>query len=375
MEGRICDIDGSGHNAVELILILYFTEVDIFGLGCAKIIAVIGLEVDNAVLELDELVGACAHGLCGLCTNHAQVALRESELVVVVIVLCLVAIVVKRRNSSCQLIDERRVNLGCYDTHGVIAGLLDTGDVGSGLACLHADCVLGIAGHQIFDRGTGCFCADHFQNVACIAVCDHLVEGFRCCDGIVKFKAPVFKTCCYRIAFRVQASCNAVVTDFLDEGLFTGIELGPELVLLLLGPESEISIVLARCIDEVEECVHTGTILLHTLDGLGEKCGGSVISGIAYHVHREDDIVDRDGLSIGEYQIISEGEIIEYGSVLVLCHFQIRRSVIGIIRSIVRNGLAFNALIYDCAHTVAGQQRKLCQCLYVLIIGRLRKER
>lgn len=59
--------------------------------------------------------------------------LSEAKLVVGVIVLVLLTIVVHRSDHNAQLIHGGSGDLGEHNTHAVIAGLLDAGDVGSGL--------------------------------------------------------------------------------------------------------------------------------------------------------------------------------------------------------------------------------------------------
>ena len=71
LEGRIGYVIGTGYNAVQLISIGTFLEVDELGLRSALEVVLVSLKVNNTVLKLHELVRTCAERLCGLCTNRA----------------------------------------------------------------------------------------------------------------------------------------------------------------------------------------------------------------------------------------------------------------------------------------------------------------
>ena len=223
MEGRIRNVDGTCYDTIELILVLYFAEIDVFGLRSALEIVLVGFEVDNAVLELHEFVSTCAKRLRGLRADQTEIALGESEGVVLIIELGRIAVVMERSDRESQLIDHGRVDFGGHDAHAVIVDLLDTGDIGSGITGLDTDRVLLIAGHQGLDRGTGVLCADHRRDVAIICL-DHLVKSIRRCNTFVQSEAPVREACRDRILCLVIACRLAVVADLVDEGLLHAID-------------------------------------------------------------------------------------------------------------------------------------------------------
>ena len=54
-----------------------------------------------------------------------------------------------------QLINHLRVHLGCNDSQGILAGLLNTRNVRCGLSGLYTDLVIIIARHQSTELGSG----------------------------------------------------------------------------------------------------------------------------------------------------------------------------------------------------------------------------
>ena len=269
VEGRIRNVDRTCDNAIELIRILHFTEIDIFGLRSSEEVFVVGLEVDNAVLELQELIGTCAHGLCGLGADNAQIALGESEGVILIIVLCRITVVVKRRDRNGDLIDHGSIDLGGHDAHAVIAGLLNTRDIGSGITGLDTDRKLSIAGHQSLERRTCGLRRYHCSDIAVVLFRgDHNVKSFCRSDIRVHLESPVRETCRDGILRLVISCCLAVVTDLVDERFLHRIDLRPELGLLLLGPVCEVRVVPACFQKQVEHCIHTASVGFHAFDRL-----------------------------------------------------------------------------------------------------------
>ena len=107
-----------------------FLELDVLDLGCALEIILVRLKIDNLVLILDELVGACAKRLTKLCLLCAQIAEIKSELVIVIIILGSIAIVMHRSNGKTKDRIDRRslITISCY-FDGVVIDLLDAADI------------------------------------------------------------------------------------------------------------------------------------------------------------------------------------------------------------------------------------------------------
>ena len=370
-EGRIGDINGAGDDAVELIGLLRLQEVDVLDLGSAQIVGIVGLEVHSTVFELNELVGAGAHGLGGDGTDMGQIALVEAELVVGVIVLVLLTIVVHRSDHNAQLIHGGSGDLAEHNTHAVIAGLLDTGDAGSGLT--EGDSLGGGGVHirrqQIGQSGTGSLSL-HGGEVPVILGSngqEEILSGSIVSQAI---EAPAGSSG-LDIALGNAGVSDHVVHDLLSE-LHTAVVDGiPESLLSGLVNHGEISAALTQLAQILGHGGHTGTVLGHTLNGLSVQGGTTVIGGVAQNVHGEDDVVDGDGLAIGELQIVTQGEIIVHGAVGVLGDGHVGRTIVSIVGAIVAAGLALDALLNDSASTVASEQTECGHGVNILIVSSL----
>ena len=256
-EGRISDIDGTCNNAVELICIGNLTEVDVLGLRCALVEVFVSFEVNNTVFKLDELVHAGTHRLGCLGADQAQIALRETEHVVIIIILSCIAIIVHRCNVHGQLVDHVGIHLCSLYSHGVIAGLNDTGDV---RGCLtdgdtSGRIVINIFRDQVGQSGT-CGLSFHLGEGPAIVVTDSQEEVF-CCSAVFKLEAPV--ACSGLDIFCVcsQTICYAVVNDLLCELNAAVIDCIPESLLLLFCEVGEICVVFTSCNDQVSQGVDT----------------------------------------------------------------------------------------------------------------------
>ena len=374
-EGRIGDVDGAGDDAVELVVIGgALLEVDVLGLGLALEVVLVGLIVDDAVLELDELIGAGAHGDGGLGADRAQVALGEAKGVVVIIIQALVAIVVDGSDGNAQLRDGSGVDLGHDHTHVVVVDLLDAGDVGSGLTGLNAGLVLvtQVGNGQAQQRGASGL---HFLSLSDVAVIGLNNGGPEIGSGGVlsNLEAPQGRA----LGHGGGAIVGAVVNDLLGKqrASLVVIEV-PEGLVLILGVEVVLLIsAVAVSKDHVAAAVHAGAIGLEAFDGLGKQRGAAVIGGIAENVHGEDHVVDGDRLAVRELQVVAELDVIVNGAVIVLSDSQVSGTIVGIIGAVVGDGLALDALLDHSAGTVAVQQVHLGHSRRVLIVSSLREER
>ena len=376
-EGRIGDIHGAGDDAVQLIVFLSLQEVDILGLGGAQIVGIVSLEVNGTILELQELVGAGAHGGGGLFADMAQIALGEAELIVVVVILGLVAIVVHGGDGHTQLIDGGSVHLGQGDGHAVIAGLLDAGDVGSGLAGLDSVGIGGVVVHQVGERSAGRFLANSGGDVVISG--NDGGEGVSLGGVLGQLEAPVLQAGGHGIALGIGALSDAGVHDFLNELVGSLVHVSPVSILLLLGPAlggvvTKVGVVAAGGIDQVEQGVHAGTVGVRALDGNSKQGAVAVVGRIAQDVHGEDDVVDGDGLAVGELQVLTQLEVVVHGAVGVLLDLAVSGTIVGVVGAVVGLGLALDAVHDDGALTVAVQQTDSGHGPDVLVISGLGEE-
>ena len=196
-------------------------------------------------------------------------------------------------------------------------------------------------------------------------------------DGRVFLKliAPVRRAGRYGVVLSVVAGSLAGINDRLCERGGCLVVILPECCLGRFIPQGEVRVVLPRFDQQVEQSLHAAAVFLKAFDRHREQCGGSVIGWIAEYIHIEDDIVDGHRLTVREHDVIAQGEIIEDRTVFILRHLDVRRTVIGIISSVVVVGLAFDTLVDDLSYTVCGDQSHLRHRLCVLVIGCLREER
>ena len=303
----------------------------------------------------------------------AQIALGEAELIVVVVVLVLLAIVVHGGDGHTQLIDGGSIHLGQGDGHAVIAGLLDAGDVGSGLAGLDSVGIGGVVVHQLGERSAGRFLANSGGDVVISG--NDGGEGVSLGGVLGQLVAPVLQAGGHGIALGIGALSDAGVHDLLNELVGSLVHISPVSILLLLGPALvEVGVVAASGIDQVEQGVHTGTVGVHALDGNSKQGAVAVVGRIAQDVHGEDDVVDGDGLAVGELQVLTHLEVVVHGAVGVLLDLAVSGTIVGVVGAVVGLGLALDAVHDDGALTVAVQQADSGHRPDVLVITGLGEE-
>ena len=275
-------------------------------------------------------------------------------------------------DGQLQLVDHGGVDLGGHDAHGVVAGALDAGDVGSGLAGGDAGAPQAIiAGQQRGESGAGGLGLDGGGKVRVVG--DDGVEevhGSGVCSQVRI--APLSGGLGDGSALSHSAGGHAVVHDLLDPGLDGGIHLGPELGLLLLSPVGEVGVVPAGVGDQAVEGAHAGHILLQALDGQGAHGGVAVIGGIQVHIDAEDHIVDGGGLAVGEDDVVPHSDVVVHGALGLtlgaLGDHNVGGAVVGVIGAVVLAGLALDAVEHGVAHAVHRQQAQLGQA-HDLVIG------
>ena len=285
----------------------------------------------------------------------------------------------QRSDGDAQLVDRGGVNLGGDNAHGVVAGLLDTGDVGSGLTGLNAGLVLVCCVAQLSldeggDAGAGSLGVDAVVGqVIAVVVNDGGKEVGS--GGVLSQLVAPGRGGSGNIALFGIAESNNVVNDLLSKLLACGVEGSPEGVVLVLSVELVLGIgVGAGSQDQVLTGVHAGTVLFHTFDGLSIQGAGAVIGGVAQNVHGEDDVVDGDRLAVGEDQIITQGEVVVDGAVSILGDDQVGRTIVGVVGAVVVDGLALDAIVDDGAGTIAGQQADGGHGCHILVISGLSEE-
>ena len=100
----------------------------------------------------------------------------------------------------------------------------------------------------------------------------------------------------------------------------------------------------------------------------------TIIRRIEENIHREDDVVDGDRLTVGELQVLAQLDVIGNGAVGVLGDNAVGRTVVGVVSAVVLAGLTLDALQDHFALTVSAQQSDLGQIINILVGSRGSKE-
>ena len=417
----LSNVQGTGLDTGDHVGLGGLHVVEVLDLGGAQIVAVIGLVVHHAVGVLDELVGAGAHGAAGLGLHTGQIALGEAEGIILIIVQGLIAVVVHGGNGQSQLIDHGSVDLSGGNPHGVVAGTLDTGNVGSGLTGSNTN---GVSRIQVAPQGTAGHLgigsslivaiilgydigpivgqgrigtAHHIIGVAHeigeagqfflvnrIARLVHSGVAILILSldiGISKLgraEAPhghaeyhlqalvglQFVGGAAQSGFSISVGVvgQAVIHDGLGKALAGSSQaLSPESGLGGLIPVGEVGVILTGGQQQLVQGIHTGAVLLQALDGQGVHGGVTIIGRIQVDVDAEDHIVDVGGLTVGEDDVVPHGHIVSNSTVFILSDDDIGGTIVGVVRAVVGAGLALDTVKDRVAHTVNGQQQHLGQ--------------
>ena len=343
------------------------------GLRLALVVGGVGIHVNGAVLKALENIGTSAQRLGGLFSDDGQVALVKAELVVVVVVLALVAIVVERSNGHSQLINQGSVNLGCYNTHAVVAGFLNAGDVIGRLASLNTNSriVVNVLGDQIGQSGTGSL-SFHLREVPAVLIAngqEEVLYGCVCVQGEAPLRSSVSNRQSGGLSIAAVAAhgCN-IVNDLLSKLHTAVVDSVPECLLLILSPVGEVSVILTSLSDQSRQGAHAVAVLVHTLDGAGVEGNGAVIGGVGKYVHGEDDVVDVCGGAVGELNVVAHGHIVVNGAVVVLGDSDVSGTVVGVVGAVVGASLALNAAEHGVGYAVYGEQVHLSHVGHALVV-------
>ena len=342
--GRVRNVCRARDDRVDIVGLVDVSHAKVLNLRLAEEVVRVCLQRDNTVLILLKHVRACADRLRGLCANQAEVALRETELVVCIVVLRLITVVVKRANRDSELINHLRIDLGCNHAEGVVAGLLDTRDVRRGSSGLDTDRELVVIVHELKELGSRALLGGHILHAAVVSR-EHRVEEIHC--GRIRLEIRIAVICRdsrNRVALLVGAVCNVGVHDFLHKCLCGLVVGSPELLLLILGPLGEVRVVLACLYHQVKEGIHTASVSLHALDRKCEEGRSAVIGRIREDIHGENDVINRERLAVFKLKAVLQGEIVVDRAVAVLGDNEIGDTLIGVLLTVVLAGLSLNAL-------------------------------
>ena len=283
-----------------------------------------------------------------------------------------------RGNGNAQLVDGGCVNLVKGDGHAVVAGLLDAGDVGSGLAGLDACLIIGAEGGdgQHVKGGTGALNGNSLIDIAAEFIKDRLPEIFDSCI-LGQRIAPVGSAGSDGIGGGVVAVVLAVINDLLRKGSAGLVVIViPESVVLLFGVEVGGGVAIRTGgVNYAAAAAHAAAILAHALNGNGIQRGVAVIGRVAKNVHREDDVVDGELFAVGEGDILTQRKVVVDSAVGVLNDLAVGRPIISIVSTVVADCFALDTVHNDRALTVVGEQADLRHQVDILVIGGLREER
>ena len=152
----------------------------------------------------------------------------------------------QRCNIRRQLVDHLCIHLGCRNLKCILAGLLDSGDIRGGFTGRNTDCKFFVAIHQIGKLRASALRLGHRHHVSVILL-DHGIEEVHCgCIALEAFITVVGSHGGDGIAFLVQAVGDTGIYDFFYKSFCSLVIIGPEFLLLILGPLGEIFVILSR---------------------------------------------------------------------------------------------------------------------------------
>ena len=293
----------------------------------------------------------------------------------IVVVLLSIAVVMHRSNRDSKVVDCRCIRLSQCNLDSIVVDLLDTFDVVSGIAGLDTKLIISIGGHQFINTLVGFFGVDGCCIVAAVSFEDRICEIFFSC-AFFEFIAPVRSNCFDRVFLCVGTIIvDQGISDILNQCDHRSVEFFPELGLCRFIPIGEVLVVLAGSDHQVELGVHTFAVRFHTFDGLRVEDGRTIEGRVSQDVHREDDVVSCERLTVGELDVVTKLEDIVGRAVIILVDGQIRNTFVLIFSTVVLSGLACLAFLDDLAKTVITEQVDAGHGRDILVISRLREER
>ncbi len=260
----------------------------------------------------------------------------------------------QRVDRDAQLVLSLHVQMLQRNLHGVIAGSLNAGDIGN--VFTHRNALGGHAVHILGNQVGQCVgVADlglHRGEVPVVLIADDL-EPVCGRGALGHLKAPVGSNNREVVVGAVGFRFHQVVHNALNELRAAVIHGGPEGLLLFLGPIGKIGVVAAGGADQGRFALHGILILGQAHDGQRREAGYAVKRGVQLHIHREDGVVNGDGLSVGEHQILAHLELVSNGAVGIIHHIHIGYTVVvGVIYAVILTRLAGEGLQHRSAHAV-----------------------
>ena len=358
VDGRGGDVIGAGDDAGDIVAVNAFLHKHNLGDRLTLEVIGVGLEGDNTLVVAVKHVCAAAYGNGGLVLDDAQIALGEAEAVVVVVVEGLITVVVQRSNGEGHVIDCFSVKLSHVHGHGVVARALNACNVCSAAAGGDTDGVCCVVFHQVKEAGACRLGVGEGDKVAFVGF--HHVGKEVSRGGVFrKLEAPVCSACCDGILSLVVACTLAIVYDFLCESCTGLIDVCPECRLSVGIPVGKVFIVAAGRDKQAGKRLHAGAILFHSFNRESIKCSSSVIGRVTLHIDAKNNIVNIGRSAVREDYVITHGEIVVNGAVLILHNLNVTHAVIGIVGAVVGSRLAFNAVLDNRAATVSCKERSL----------------
>ena len=280
----------------------------------------------------------------------------------------------ERSNGKRQLVNQGSVDLGCHNTHAVVAGLLNAGDVVSGLAGFHTNggIVIYVLGDQVGQCGASRL-GLHLGEVPAVLIADCQEEvlcGCVCIQGEAPLGSSVGNGQSRGLSIAAVAALGSnSVYDLLSKLYAAVVHSVPECLLLVLGPVAVVGVVLTGLGKQSGQGAHAAAVVVHTLDGAGVEGHGAVIGGVSEYIHGEDHVVDVCGGAIGELDVVAHGYIVVYGAVVILGDSDVSGTIVGVVGAVVAAGLALDALKHGVGYAVHGEQVHLGHIGDTLVIG------
>ena len=384
--------------------------------GFALEVVGIRLVVHDAVLILDELVGAGAHGSVVLGGHRRQIAVGMTKVVGVVVIGAVAIVVLGGDGQAADAVHSGSGEALHLHFDGVVVQLLDTGDVGHASGEVNTGS-LGQSGHglgvQIVGGGAGGrLGAQVGLDVAAVGregAIEVVVNGGEGLSHVVDLAVGVGEgavlvhsaeapqshaqgglqavggtNLVHGLAQRSLSIVRTVVVEHVvDDALHVSLpqlgQLAVVGVVLLLGEQVTLSHGVAEA-SGLQGVHHghnvaqrslgnLGHVSLQADDGIAAQGGGAGVAGIQIHIVGEDDVIRGDRLAVGELQVLTDlggvgGDVIG----LIVHHGDICGAGVEVVGAVVAHRLTLDGVVDDAAHTVGGHHADLGQFNHVLVV-------
>ena len=279
---------------------------------------------------------------------------------------------VQRSNDEAHVVDGGCIVLSHMYGEGVVAGTDDALDAGNVVAGSNELIVICKVIHEI-EQGGAC-------GLGVGSLDDVAVSGLDCCPVISSGSAfsPSVAVAPHvhteldlqsRISGDLIGSCfdggcvlvgvvaaDNGVNDFLSELLAGCVNTCPESGLSGFVPKGEVGVVTACLGKELVEVLLRIVVISHALDRQCVNSGAAVVGRVSHNVDTEDNVINGGGGAVGEDDIVTHGEVVVNGTVIVLNDVNIAHAIVGVIGAVVLNGLALYAVVNDRAAAVSSKQ-------------------